>query len=105
MDRVQARLDLATELGASHTINTSEDGFTTLGAAVRQIVPNGASIAIDTTGVPSIIEQSVQATYTRGKIVTIGIPPPGYTLNIDVAAHLNVRIHFLWSNLRLSLLY
>jgi threonine dehydrogenase-like Zn-dependent dehydrogenase len=54
------------------------------------MVPAGASIAIDTTGVPSIIEQSVQSTHARGKVVFIGIPPLGYTLNINLSEHLNV---------------
>lgn len=94
VDRTPARLDLAKELGATHTINTTDQGYTTLDAAVRLLIPSGASIALDTTGVPSIIEQSLQSICNLGKFVTIGIPPPGFTLNIDLAAHLTVRLQF-----------
>ncbi|KAJ5946119.1 hypothetical protein N7454_002958 [Penicillium verhagenii] len=89
VDRVQSRIALAKKLGATHTIDTSEPGFTSLDEAIRKIAPTGVSIAIDTTGVPNIIEQSLQATRARGKMVLVGVPPPGYKLSIDAAAHLN----------------
>ncbi|KAJ5559114.1 alcohol dehydrogenase [Penicillium sp. DV-2018c] len=89
VDRVQSRIDLAKELGATHTINTSNPDFSTLDLAVRNLVPGGVSIAIDTTGVPSIIEQSIQSTQARGKTVLVGAPPLDYMLNIHVAAYLN----------------
>ena len=97
IDRVQSRLDLAQEVGATHTINTSHSDFSTLDNAVRSIVATGASIAIETTGVASIIEQSIQSTCARGKIVYIGIPPPNYSLNISLSEHMNVRLdHSTW---------
>ncbi|KAK9850651.1 hypothetical protein MYU51_011667 [Penicillium brevicompactum] len=97
IDRVQSRLDLAQEVGATHTINTSHSDFSTLDHAVRSIVATGASIAIETTGVASIIEQSIQSTCARGKIVYIGIPPPNYSLNISLSEHMNVRLdHSTW---------
>ena len=91
VDRVKARLELASSLGATHTIDTNDPEFTTLDEAVRRLVPLGASVAIDTTGVPYIIEQSIQATRARGKIVLIGIPPVGYELHVNVTQHMNVR--------------
>ncbi|KAJ5919139.1 hypothetical protein N7466_010082 [Penicillium verhagenii] len=89
VDRVQSRIDLAKQLGATHTIDTSEPGFTTLDVATWNIVPPGVSIAIDTTGVPSIIEQSLQATRARGKMVLVGVPSPAYKLGIHASAHIN----------------
>jgi Zn-dependent alcohol dehydrogenase len=91
VDRVQTRLELARRLGATHTINTNDAEISRLDDAVRAIVPKGASVAIDTTGVPSIIEQSVQSTHARGKVIFIGIPPKNYTLNINLSEHMNVR--------------
>ncbi|CAI7570367.1 unnamed protein product [Penicillium bialowiezense] len=92
IDRVQSRLELAKEIGATHTINTSHSGFCTLDNAVRGIVATGASIAIETTGVASIIEQSIESTHARGKVVYIGIPPPNYTLNLNLSEHMNVSL-------------
>lgn len=91
VDRLKPRLELARSLGATHTIDSSDPEFTSLDEAVRQLVPLGASVAIETTGVPSIIEQSIQATSARGRIVLIGIPPLGYELSVNVTQHMNVR--------------
>ncbi|KAJ5813759.1 alcohol dehydrogenase [Penicillium pulvis] len=89
VDRVKSRLDLAKQLGATYTIDTSEVGFTTLDEAVRKFVSTGVSIAIDTTGVPTIIEQCVQATRARGKMVIVGSPPMGWELKVRAGQHLN----------------
>lgn len=92
VDRVKSRIDLAKKLGATHTIDTSEEGFTTLDEAVRKLVP-GVSIAIDTTGVPTIIEQCVQATRARGKMVIVGSPPMNWDLKVRGGQHLNVSLN------------
>ncbi|KAF7621470.1 hypothetical protein AFLA_011771 [Aspergillus flavus NRRL3357] len=89
VDKVEARLEHAKRLGASHTINTGTPDNPNLKDAVRQLFPSGASVVIDTTGVPVLIEQSLQATQKRGKLVLIGVPPLGYELNVDVVQHIN----------------
>ncbi|KAJ5120857.1 uncharacterized protein N7515_010245 [Penicillium bovifimosum] len=89
VDRVQSRIDLAKTLGATHTINTSDADFSTLDLAVRDLLPGGVSIAIDTTGVPAVIEQSIQSTHARGKTVLIGVPPMDYMLNIHATTHIS----------------
>ncbi|KAJ6088533.1 NAD/NADP dependent alcohol dehydrogenase, partial [Penicillium sp. IBT 16267x] len=89
VDRVKSRIDLAKKLGATHTIDTSEEGFTTLDEAVRKLVHSGVSIAIDATGVPTIIEQCVQATRARGKMVIVGSPPMNWELKVRAGQHLN----------------
>ncbi|KAJ5110025.1 alcohol dehydrogenase [Penicillium argentinense] len=102
VDRVKPRLELAKPLGATHTIDTSDPEFTTLDEAIRRLFPSGASVVIDTTGVPSIIEQSVQATTARGKFVVIGVPPLGYELKVNVAQHINVGDPSHFQNYRLT---
>ncbi|KAJ5965127.1 NAD/NADP dependent alcohol dehydrogenase [Penicillium vulpinum] len=89
VDRIQSRLELAKELGATHTIDTSAADFSTLDVAVRSLIPTGASIAVDTTGIPAIIEQSIQSTKFRGKMVLIGAPPFDYKLSFNATEHLN----------------
>ncbi|KAJ6002996.1 hypothetical protein N7451_005543 [Penicillium sp. IBT 35674x] len=89
VDRVKSRMDLAKQLGATYTIDTSEVGFTTLDEAVRKFVATGVSIAIDTTGVPVIVEQCVQATRARGKMVIVGSPPRNWELKVRGGQHLN----------------
>ncbi|KAJ5177806.1 Alcohol dehydrogenase superfamily zinc-type [Penicillium coprophilum] len=89
VDRVKERLELAKSLGASHTLDTSSPDFTTLDEAVKNLLPNGVSIVIETTGVPLLIEQGLQSTHTRGRIVLIGVPPPKYRMSFDVAEQIN----------------
>jgi threonine dehydrogenase-like Zn-dependent dehydrogenase len=93
VDRVKSRIDLAKKLGATHSIDTSEEGFTTLDEAVRKLISTGVSIAIDATGVPAIIEQSVQATRARGKMVIVGAPPTNWDLKVRGGQHLNVSLN------------
>jgi threonine dehydrogenase-like Zn-dependent dehydrogenase len=45
---------------------------------------------VDTTGAPILIEESLQCTEKRGKLVLIGVPPLGYEFKFDVVEHINV---------------
>ncbi|MCB5363426.1 NAD(P)-dependent alcohol dehydrogenase [Pusillimonas sp. CC-YST705] len=57
VDTNNARLELATELGATHVINGArEEVFTRL----RAIVPQGVNFALDTTGNLDLIRQATQ---------------------------------------------
>ncbi|GAB1192898.1 hypothetical protein APSETT444_002097 [Aspergillus pseudonomiae] len=90
VDKVATRLEQAKTLGASHTINTGSLHGKALKDAVSDLSFSGVTVVIDTTGVPTVIEQGLQATRKRGKLVLVGVPPSGYTLNIDVVQHINV---------------
>ncbi|KAJ5523162.1 Alcohol dehydrogenase superfamily zinc-type [Penicillium frequentans] len=92
VDRVKARLELAKELGASHILDTSDSSFTTLDEATRILFAEGVSVVIETTGVPDLIEQGIQSTTARGKVVLVGVPPPNYTLGVKVIEHINVSL-------------
>ncbi|KAE8337100.1 hypothetical protein BDV24DRAFT_154661 [Aspergillus arachidicola] len=47
-------------------------------------------VVIETTGVPRLIEQGLQSTRKQGKLILIGVPPPGYAMKVDVVEHMNV---------------
>lgn len=80
VDRVPARLELARELGATHAL-AGEPGLAEALAGIVPALPpaTGAAldIAIDTTGVPELIEAGIAALGTRGRMVLVGITPPG----------------------------
>ncbi|KAL4908429.1 hypothetical protein BDW74DRAFT_175111 [Aspergillus multicolor] len=88
VDRLSSRLELAKELGATHTIDTSPPGFN-LNKALREIFPTGVSTVIDTTGAPPLIEDGLQSLKQRGKIVLIGVTPMQYELGVSVVQHIN----------------
>lgn len=92
---MEGRLQLAKDLGATHTINTANLGSATLKENVLSIRPGGVSSVIDTTGVPNLIEESFHCTEKRGKLIFIGVPPHGYNFNINVTEHMNVSTNVL----------
>lgn len=67
VDRVAARLRLASELGASQVIDTAVDDL-----AVRLKALGGVDLAIDTTGVGPVIEQVVGAMNRLGRTILLG---------------------------------
>ncbi|KAL2826292.1 chaperonin 10-like protein [Aspergillus cavernicola] len=91
VDRVEARLELASDLGATHTINSACPDFGTLTDAVFEISPGGVSAVIDTTGAPALIEEAFQCIEKRGKLILIGVPPLGYEFTVDVTGHINKK--------------
>ena len=68
VDRVASRLELAQQLVADESINTSE-GF----EAVQQSFPGGADVVIDATGVPAVIEKTVELVRLGGRILWFGV--------------------------------
>ncbi|KAL1648926.1 hypothetical protein SLS61_006657 [Didymella pomorum] len=91
VDRVQSRLDLVKEMGATHIIDTSkfQDVGTELPAAIKEIAPKGANAVFDTTGVVPLIAAAVRALQPRGQIILIGIVN-GKTMDLDLGAILNI---------------
>ncbi|KAI8938585.1 hypothetical protein NX059_004463 [Plenodomus lindquistii] len=86
VDRVQSRLDLARELGATHVINTANLPSLTndLVAALKEISPGGMNANFDTTGVKPIIDAGCQALRPKGQMVLIGIVEGA--MNVDVGS-------------------
>ncbi|OJD10008.1 hypothetical protein AJ78_08805 [Emergomyces pasteurianus Ep9510] len=88
IDKIDSRLELAKELGATNVINT-----TTIGGnleKVKQAVYGmtgkslGTSITVDTTGVLPLIEAGVAFTAPRGHYIQIGSPAPGTALSVPL---------------------
>ncbi|KQH81002.1 geraniol dehydrogenase [Mycobacterium gordonae] len=72
VDLHESRRLLATELGATHTLDPQNGP---LDEQIRQIVPEGADYAIDTTAVASVVEQLLSSLGVRGMLGLIGVPP------------------------------
>lgn len=85
IDRIESRMKLARELGCTHTINTSSlpEGKE-LGDIVREYSEGlGATVTIDTTGVPALIKAGVDFTRNVGKIIQVGSAPFDFNLEIN----------------------
>jgi aryl-alcohol dehydrogenase len=77
IDRVQHRLDLAAELGASHTIDTTGRELADVTAEVTKATRKGADVALDTTGNPAVILAAISGLATHGtaSVITSSGPP------------------------------
>jgi aryl-alcohol dehydrogenase len=81
VDVKPARLELASELGATHVIDANEADA---GEEVRRLTGAGADFAIETTGVPSVLRAAVDALAPAGECGVIGAPPFGTEVALDV---------------------
>jgi aryl-alcohol dehydrogenase len=69
VDLHQHRLDLASELGATHVVDGSASDVV---GQVLAATDGGAGYALDTTGVPSVILGALQALRMTGKLAMVG---------------------------------
>lgn len=79
VDLHDVRLELATELGATHTINGASGDFA---AAVLEITGGGAHYAFDTTGVPAVIQQALMAIRMSGTLGMVGVQQGDVVLDV-----------------------
>ena len=82
------RLELAKELGATHTILASDKSLDVVKEIQGICPPNGVSKAVDCTGVGRVIEQMIESLGSRAKAATVGAPSPGTKVSVDVFNHL-----------------
>jgi aryl-alcohol dehydrogenase len=89
VDRVPARLDLARELGATHTVDASQ---TDLAAALAEATGGrGVDRILDATGVPAVISAGLASLAVGGTLAFVGAPPFGTSVPVDVNAMLPGR--------------
>ncbi|GAM88901.1 hypothetical protein ANO11243_069350 [Dothideomycetidae sp. 11243] len=84
VDRVESRLQLAKELGATHTVNSAklEDGKTLVESIMAVCEGEGPHVFLEATGVPEVIKASIQAVRQGGAVYQIGVAPPDFNLEI-----------------------
>jgi len=81
VDCVADRLELARELGATHTIDvTTTDAV----GEVNRLSRHGADFALETTGVPAVLRSAVDCLAPRGTAGVIGVPKVGTEVALDV---------------------
>jgi aryl-alcohol dehydrogenase len=75
------RLELARELGATHTINAAEENVVD---SIMRITGAGVHYALDTTASPKVIRQAVESMTLRGQCGLVGASSPGSEICLDV---------------------
>lgn len=81
VDIVDAKLELAKSLGATHTLNTKK--VSDLAAGLHEMFPDGVDNILDTTGVVPLLQSSISALAHEGTLVLVGVAPATGTLTIN----------------------
>ena len=91
-DVVPSRLELAKELGATHTINSRE---TDPVLAVREITGGGADYTLESSGRPAVLRQAIDALAARGICGIVGAPALGTEASFDVNSVMTTGKHII----------
>jgi aryl-alcohol dehydrogenase len=81
VDRLASRLSLATELGATETIDVSAGADPV--AAVLEICGGPADFGLDCAGNVSVLRQAADSVGMRGTVALIGGAPAGASFSLD----------------------
>ena len=95
VDIVSERLELAVSLGATHTINGANSD---VADQIKNICEMGVKYAVDTTGIPEIVERMIDSLAPRGRAVSIGAPSPGSRVKIDVFTQITMGRQYIGCN-------
>ena len=81
VDPIQARRDMAQQLGATHTVDPTRDDAL---EAVREITVGGAHYTLETSARPEVFRQAVDALTLRGVCGLIGAAPLRTEVSFDM---------------------
>jgi aryl-alcohol dehydrogenase len=81
VDVTPSRLELAKELGATHTINSRE---TDPVAAIREITGGGADYTLECSGRAAVLRQAIDALAVLGQCGIVGATPEGTEVPLNV---------------------
>jgi aryl-alcohol dehydrogenase len=82
VDRIDSRLQLATELGATHVVNADRED---VAAALQKITEGrGVDNAVEATGNTGVLRLAIDALGVQGTCAVVGAPPFGSEVAVDV---------------------
>ncbi|KAB8261675.1 chaperonin 10-like protein [Aspergillus pseudonomiae] len=81
VDMLDAKLEMAASLGATHTVNTKE--VKNLATGIHDIFPDGVDYILDTTGVASLLQDSLAALAHEGTLALVGVPSPAANIQVN----------------------
>jgi S-(hydroxymethyl)glutathione dehydrogenase/alcohol dehydrogenase len=97
VDRHDAKIELARQLGATHGIIAADDPADTIEAA-QQTTNGGADFAFEAIGLSVTIEQTIQSVRSGGCAVLVGMTPLGIRASFDAFDVVDRSLRILGSN-------
>lgn len=89
IDSNPAKLDLASDFGATHVVDSSSES---MAEAVNRVVPGGVDHAFEVVGSATLVAETFLLTRPGGQCVMVGSPPAGEPLPIDGRALFAERV-------------
>ncbi|MEP6569727.1 MAG: zinc-dependent alcohol dehydrogenase family protein [Acidobacteriota bacterium] len=83
VDKLEDKLKLASDVGATDTINAAQDDPVT---AVRELTAGGVDYSFESVGNEQVLIQAYQATKRGGTTITIGLPAPDKKFSIPAVS-------------------
>lgn len=83
VDRLDEKLTLAREVGATHTINAMQENPI---EAIREIGRGGADCVFESVGHGGVLAEAYQSTRRGGMTVSVGLPHPGQTFAVPAVS-------------------
>jgi S-(hydroxymethyl)glutathione dehydrogenase/alcohol dehydrogenase len=80
VDKLDNKLEMAKQFGATHTINASNEDPV---ARIKEMTGSGVDYAFEVIGIPEVVAQAFDATEAGGTTVMVGMPPLRAPLTID----------------------
>jgi aryl-alcohol dehydrogenase len=81
VDIHESRLETATELGATHIVDSSKGS--PVDAVMEITGGHGVDVALDATGVPSVLRQAADSLAIRGTVGLVGAAAPGTEVSFE----------------------
>lgn len=98
VDRVPAKLERATELGATATVLAGEDADATVGRVRDEAGHGGPDFAFEAIGLPATVEQAIASLPLGGTAVLVGLTPFGVRGSFDAFSFVDGARKILGSN-------
>jgi alcohol dehydrogenase len=83
VDRLDDKLKLAREVGATHIVNAAQDDPVN---AIRELTSGGADYAFESVGNEMVLIQAYESTRRGGMTVTVGLPAPGRMFSVPAVS-------------------
>ncbi|BBM98128.1 succinate semialdehyde reductase (NADPH) [Marchantia polymorpha subsp. ruderalis] len=95
VDVNEKKLENATKMGATHTVNASSESVVD---RIREITGGrGVDIAIEALGNPKTFIQATQAVRDGGRAVMVGLAPAGVTAGVDISKLVRRKVKIIGS--------
>jgi len=97
VDRAAAKLELASELGATESVLAGDDASETI-RAIRELTAGGPDLCVEAIGLPSTIEIAIGCLPNGGTALLVGMTPFGARASFEVFPFVDGGRRILGSN-------